>query len=133
MALTAAIIVPTRDRAEYLQVALASIVPQAAARGAEVLVVLDGPDEPSRTVALSNGARVVQHEAPRGLNSARNTGIDATGTDLLVFVDDDVEVRPGWLDALVGAAEELGEDYGVLTGPIHARFEDHPLRLCGRE
>ncbi|MCW3048406.1 MAG: glycosyltransferase [Solirubrobacterales bacterium] len=133
MALTAAIIVPTRGRTEYLRVALASIVPQAAARGAEVLVVLDGPDEPSRTVALAGGARVLQHEAPRGLNAARNTGIDATGADLLVFVDDDVEVRPGWLDALVGAAEELGEEYGVFTGPIHARFEDHPLRLCGRE
>jgi GT2 family glycosyltransferase len=133
MALTAAIVVPTRNRAGYLQVALSSIAPQAAARGAEVLVVLDGPDEPSRAVALAHGARVAQHEAPRGLNAARNTGIDATGADLLVFVDDDVEVRPGWLDALVGAAEELGEDYGVLTGPIHARFEDHPLRLCGRE
>jgi GT2 family glycosyltransferase len=133
MALTVAIIVPTRGRARYLEVALASIAPQAAARGAEVLVVLDGPDEPGRAIALASGARVVAHEAPRGLNAARNTGIDATGADLLVFVDDDVEVRPGWLDALVGAAEELGEDYGAFTGPIHARFEDHPLRLCGRE
>ena len=52
---------------------------------------------------------------------------------LLVFVDDDVEVRPGWLAALLAADARAEPDVGVLTGPIHARFEDHPLRSCGRE
>ena len=133
MALTATIIVPTRDRAGYLDAALASLRPQAAARGADVLVVLDGPDDASRAVAERHGARVVAHDAPRGLNAARNTGIDATGADLLVFVDDDVEVRPGWLDALLAAAEALPDDYGVLTGPIRARFDGHRFPMCGRE
>ncbi|HSD79183.1 MAG TPA: glycosyltransferase [Solirubrobacteraceae bacterium] len=133
-----AVVVPTRNRAAYLDVALASIAPQAAAAGAEVLVVLDGPDGASRAVAERHGARVVAHDAPRGLNAARNTAIDATAAgepaaDLLAFVDDDVEVRPGWLAALAAAHAALPPEYGVLTGPIHARFEDHPLRACGRE
>jgi len=130
---TAAVIVPTRDRAAYLEVALASIRPQAAAAGAEVLVVLDGPDDASRAVAVRHGARVVAHDAPRGLNAARNTGAAATEAELLSYVDDDVEVRPGWLPALLGAHAELDAAYGVLTGPIHVRIEDHPLRACGRE
>jgi GT2 family glycosyltransferase len=133
MAARAAVIVPTRDRAPYLDVALRSVAPQAAAAGAEVLVVLDGPDPASRAVAERHGARVVAHDAPRGLNAARNTAIDATDADLLAFVDDDVEVRPGWLAALLNADAALPAPYGVLTGPIHARFEDHPLRACGRE
>jgi GT2 family glycosyltransferase len=133
MAPRAAIIVPTRDRPSYLDVALRSLRPQAAARGAEVLVVLDGPDEASEAVARRHGARVVAHDVPRGLNAARNTGAAATRARLLAFVDDDVEVRPGWLDALLAADAALPDAYGVLTGPIHARFEDHRLRACGRE
>jgi len=130
---TASIIVPTRLRARYLDVALASIAPQAAAAGAELLVVDDAPDEATRAAAGRHGARYVAHPASRGLNAARNTGIDAAGADLLVFVDDDVEVRPGWLAALLAADAAADPAVGVLTGPIHARFEDHRLRSCGRE
>ncbi len=133
MALTASIIVPTRQRAGYLDVALASIAPQATAAGAEMLVVDDGPDDATREVAARHGARYVAHDASRGLNAARNTGIDAAHTDLLVFVDDDVAVRDGWLDALLAADRAAEPEIGVLTGPIHARFEDHAFRSCGRE
>ena len=133
MAPTASIIVPTRLRAGYLEVALASIAPQAAAAGAELLVVDDGPDARTRAAAQRHGARYVAHATPRGLNAARNTGIDAAAADLLVFVDDDVEVHPGWLQALLGADAAAAPQVGVLTGPIRARFEDHRLRSCGRE
>ena len=129
----ASIIVPTRARAGYLDVALASIAPQAAAAGAELLVVDDGPSGATEDVARRHGARYVAHASSRGLNAARNTGIDAARGGLLVFVDDDVAVRPGWLDALLEADARAEPDVGVLTGPIHARFEDHPLRSCGRE
>jgi GT2 family glycosyltransferase len=130
---TASIIVPTRLRADYLEVALASIAPQAAAAGCEVLVVDDGPDERTRAAARRHGARYIAHESSRGLNAARNTGLDAAAADLLVFVDDDVEVHAGWLQALLAADAAAGPDVGVLTGPIRARLEDHRLRSCGRE
>jgi GT2 family glycosyltransferase len=131
--LPASIIIPTRQRAGYLEVALASIAPQAAAAGAEMLVVDDGPDPETRATARRHGARYVAHDATRGPNAARNTGIDAARGELLVFVDDDVAVRPGWLAALLDAERHAAPEVGVLTGPIRARFEDHPLRSCGRE
>ncbi len=130
---TASIIVPTRRRAEYLDVALASIAPQAAAAGAELLVVDDGPDEQTRAVALRHGARYVVNPSDRGLNSARNTGIAQARGALLAFVDDDVAVSSGWLAALLDADAREDPDVGVLTGPIRARFEGHSLRSCGRE
>ncbi len=133
MAPRASIIVPTRLRAGYLEVALASIAPQAAAAGAELLVVDDGPDARTHAIAQRHGARYVAHATSRGLNAARNTGIDAAAADLLVFVDDDVEVHPGWLQALIGADAAAAPQVGVLTGPIRARFEGHRLRSCGRE
>ena len=129
----AAVAIPTQHRAPYLEVALASIVPQARAAGAEVLVVDDGPDEATRAAAARHGARYLAHAAPRGLNAARNTALEATDAPLVCFVDDDVEVRPGWLAALVAAAAACPDEVAVLTGPIHARFEDHRFRLCGRE
>src|SRR4051812_40057542 len=128
----ASVIVPTRDRARYLAVALDSVLPQARAAGAETLVVLDGLDAESAAVASARDVRVISHTRSRGLNAARNTGVAETTGKLVVFVDDDVEVRPGWLEALVGAAAEH-LDVDVFTGPVFARFEDHPFRICGRE
>jgi GT2 family glycosyltransferase len=124
----ATVVIPTRGRPQYLAVALRSVLAQAE----DVLVVVDGPDPPSEAVARAGGARVVVHDAPRGLNAARNTAIAHGDADLIAFVDDDVEVRPGWLEALLRAAVDE-PDVDVFTGPIFARFEDHPFRTCGRE
>jgi len=129
---TVAIAVPTRHRAGYLRTALRSILPQAREAGADVLVVVDGPDPASEAVAAQLGVRAVVHDAPRGLNAARNTAIAQTEGDLVVFVDDDVAVHPGWLAALrTAAAHEPGVD--CFTGPILARIEDHRFPMCGRE
>src|SRR5919199_5085073 len=102
----ASVLIPTRRRRDYLAVALASVAPQAAARGAEIVVVEDDPHDPA-TAALAerHGARYLAHGAARGLNAARNTAIDVAGAELLCFLDDDVEAWPGWLDALLAAAE----------------------------
>ena len=133
MSAPAAVIVPTAGRPGYLDVALASLAPQAAAAGADLLVVDDGPSEDTRAVALRHGARYVAHDHGRGLNAARNTGARETTAPLLAYVDDDVDARAGWLAALIVAAAAQPEQVGVFTGPILARIEDHALPLCGRE
>jgi GT2 family glycosyltransferase len=126
----AAVAIPTHRRAPYLEVALASVMAQG---GDDVVVVDDGPDEATRAVAERFGARYLRHEASKGLNAARNTALAATDAELVCFLDDDVAVRPGWLAALVRAAQECPDDVAVFTGPIHARFEGHRFRTCGRE
>ncbi len=129
---SASIIVPTRGRPEYLAVALASIAPQAAAAGAEVLVVEDGPPGPSAAVAAAHGAVHRALGARRGLNAARNAGLQATAGALVVYVDDDVEAWPGWLGALLAAGRaDPGVD--VFAGPIRARFDGAAPPGCGRE
>jgi GT2 family glycosyltransferase len=133
MAPRASIAIPTRNRPRYLDVALASICPQANEHGAEVVVIDDGPDAATRAAAMRHGARYVPHDAPRGINAARNTAIDVTGAPLLAYVDDDVEADAGWLAALLRAADGLPADVGVLTGPVRPRIEGHRYRSCGRE
>jgi glycosyl transferase family 2 len=133
---SASIVIPTRDRPRYLEVALASIAPQAAAAGAEVLVVDDaGPSPAIQALAGRHRASYEPHPRPLGLNVARNTGVERSAGELVVFVDDDVEVCPGWLEALLHAAREHPHAQ-VFTGPIRPRLEGRGgwmRRSCGRE
>src|SRR5215218_8461410 len=103
----ASLLFPTRHRREYLAVALASVAPQAAAHGAEIVVVEDDPADPeTERLVTGHGGRYLAHGAARGINVARNSAIDAATGELLCFLDDDVEAWPGWLDALLLAARE---------------------------
>ncbi|HEY5045501.1 MAG TPA: glycosyltransferase [Solirubrobacteraceae bacterium] len=134
---SASIVIPTRARHAYLEVALASIVPQADRAGVEVLVIDDaGPSQTTRALVERLGARYEPHSGPLGLNVARNTGVERSTGELVVFVDDDVRVRPGWLRALLDAAREHPQ-VDVFTGPIEPRLEGRGgwarIRTCGRE
>jgi GT2 family glycosyltransferase len=127
------IVIPTRERLPYLEVALASIAPQASARGAEVLVVDDsGGSDGARELAARFGAGYRAHPRALGLNVARNTGVEHTDGELVVFVDDDVRAQPGWLDALLRAAEREA-DVEVFAGRILASLEGDAPHSCGRE
>jgi mycofactocin system glycosyltransferase len=62
--------------------------------GAEQIVVDD-----ASPIAVSDA--VVRFPANRGAAAARNAGLELVETPLVAFVDDDVELPDGWLDALL--------------------------------
>jgi GT2 family glycosyltransferase len=128
---TASIVIPTRARPDYLDVTLASILPQASGNDAEVLVVADAGDGASVAIARGHGARVIALAAA-GANAKRNAGVAAARAGLLVFVDDDVHAPPGWLDSVLSGAR-AANDRDVFGGPIRARLEGGGPRACGRE
>jgi glycosyltransferase involved in cell wall biosynthesis len=128
----ASIAIPTRGRPAYLEVTLASVAPQAQRAGAELLVICDGPDPLSAEVADRHGARTITLERPQGLNAARNRAAREARAELIVFVDDDIEAAPGWLEALLTGASACPA-HGVFGGPIRARLEGGGPRACGRE
>jgi GT2 family glycosyltransferase len=130
---SASILFPTRGRPDYLRVALGSVAPQARAHGAEIVVVEDdAAAAATEAVAAEHGARYLALGAPEGLNRARNAAAAAAAGDLLCYLDDDVEAWPGWLAALLAAADAL-PGHEAFGGPIRARLEGSRLRLCGRE
>lgn len=53
-------------------------------------------------------------------NQARNLGLAQVKTKYLVFVDNDVIVSPGWLEALVQCAEETN---ATVVGPLMCQHE----------
>jgi len=122
------IVVPTRDRTDYLRVALDSLAEQDFDEPYETIVI----DDASREPVEHDGVRVVRHDSPCGPNAGRNEGIRMAGSDLIVLMDDDVYVPPGWLRALVDGARRH-PDAAVVGGPIRARFEGPAPRGCGRE
>ena len=129
MAPPASIVFPTRNRRDYLAVALASVAPQAAEHGAEIVVVEDdAEDAPTRALVESHGGRYVALGAPKGINVARNACVAHSSGDLVCFLDDDVEVWPGWLGALLRAT-----GHEAVGGPIRPRLEGSRVRACGRE
>jgi glycosyltransferase involved in cell wall biosynthesis len=135
----ASVIVPTRERAGYLRVALESLAAQDVdPRSYEVVVVDDGPSADTRAVTeevagrAAAAVRYVERAGVPGLNSARNTGVEASAAPFVVFVDDDIDAPAGWLRELL-AGRERHPDAQVLGGPIELRLEGSRLRMCGRE
>jgi GT2 family glycosyltransferase len=121
------VVVPTRGRAAYLEVTLESLLAQRGGIEYEIVVVDDGGGVPRRP-----DVRYVEHRSRRGLNAARNAGIREARAPLIAFVDDDVLVPPGWLEALASGAARHPEAE-AFGGPIRARFEGPAPRGCGRE
>ena len=126
------IVVPTRGRAAYLEVTLESLRRQRTETAHELLVVDDGAIDATPEVAERFDARLIRHGERRSLNAARNTGLREAAAPLVAFVDDDVLVPPGWLDALVEGADRHPEAE-AFGGPIRPRIEGHTPRACGRE
>jgi glycosyltransferase involved in cell wall biosynthesis len=126
------VVVPTRGRAAYLEVTLDSLRRQRTRIPHEILVVDDGAADATPEIAERFGARLVRHGERRNLNVARNTGAREASADLIAFLDDDVFVPPGWLEALVEGAGRY-PDAEAFGGPIRARLEGKPPRGCGRE
>ena len=126
------VVVPTRGRARYLQVALDSLDAQELDEPWELLVIDDGSRDGTAELLRERGVRTLRFEPARGLNAARNAGVRETAGDLVAFTDDDVRAPPGWLRALVEGARRHSEA-DAFGGPIRARFEGPVPRGCGRE
>ena len=123
------VVVPTRNRAGYLEVTLASLARQQDAPPHEVLVVDDRSTDSTTAVARRHGVRVLPVDPPGGLNAARNTGVRETSAPVVAFLDDDVRVPPQWVAALVAGVDDhpWADAFG---GPIRARLEGPAPRGC---
>ncbi|MDQ8043604.1 MAG: glycosyltransferase [Solirubrobacteraceae bacterium] len=130
---SALIAIPTLGRPGQIDTTLGSIVPQARARGVEVLVVDDGPSEATRQAAERHGAAYREAGSPGGPNAARNLAFASTGAELVILLDDDIRAWPAWLDEILAAHEREPADVAVLAGQIVPWLDPaHAPRSCGR-
>ena len=91
----------------------------------EVLVVDNDPDASARDLVrglADPGALRYAHEAAPGIAAARNRALaEATGFDVLVFIDDDERPVEDWL-ALLLATYAIDRPTAVV-GPVVSRYE----------
>jgi glycosyltransferase involved in cell wall biosynthesis len=114
------VVIATKDRARYLQCALASLLAQRDAPKFEIVVVDNGStDDTESTVRqFARDAVEVRYVALAQPNrgKARNHGVAATRGRYLLFCDDDVYVPAEWIATHL-AAHRLGGER-VVNGPI---------------
>ena len=111
----------TRDRAEDLRRCLASVMAQTAVPR-RILVVNSG----ARLGGLAARVEVVDSEP--GLPRQRNVALQMLNGDLIAFLDDDVELRTGYLDCALRRFAENPETIGV-SGNIE---NDLPFSAASR-
>ena len=85
------------------------------------VVYVDGGSPTSVATALRaraerHGFTLLRAEHYLSPDDARNLGFGRVRTPYVVFLDNDVVVAPGWLDALLGCAEETG---AAIVGPLY--------------
>jgi glycosyltransferase involved in cell wall biosynthesis len=70
----------------------------------QLVVVIDhNPQLLRKAQATFPGdVEVLANAESRGLSGARNTGVRATRSDVVAFLDDDAEAEPDWLQELLG-------------------------------
>ncbi|QGG94914.1 glycosyltransferase [Actinomarinicola tropica] len=124
------VILATRHRPEVLPRAVRSVCAQRYPHW-ELVVVDNGDDGGGATRAAlaelpDHRIHVVHHPEP-GLSGARNVGLAAATGEIVAYLDDDNELDPEWLHAVVGAFESH-PDAQVLYG---ARLIDDHDRVHG--
>ena len=87
----------------------------------EIVVVLDGPDDELAATASGVGARLVTLAERGGPSRARNRGVQLVDTEILLFVDADVEVPP---DLVARVAELFAADPGLTA--VMGSYDDAP-------
>jgi glycosyltransferase involved in cell wall biosynthesis len=120
------VVVPTRNRSALLAMTLRSVLRQQDVE-LEVIVVDEAStdDTPAMLGGLGDArVRVLRHDVPYGVSTARNRGAAAAVGEWLAFVDDDDLWAPDKLAEQLRAAASAGRDW-VYTGSVNISDEGH--------
>ena len=95
----------------------------------EIIVINDGStDSSDEYIKKMDKIKVITHSKNKGLSSARNSGIRASSSEYIAFLDSDIEVEKKWfqkmLDLLVNDASIAG-----VTGHLKSPFSNKSRSL----
>lgn len=108
------VIIPCYNQGHYLAEAIESVLGQSH-RNLEIIVVDDGSADHTPEVAGRYPLVTYVRQANQGLSAARNTGIDLSSGEYLVFLDADDWLLPGGIPANLGCLAK-NKDAGFASG-----------------
>ncbi|HVC03748.1 MAG TPA: glycosyltransferase [Candidatus Acidoferrales bacterium] len=114
-------VVIARHGTDHVRAAIACLEREAIDRHVRIVVIDAGADETLRSFVVPRGHRIVVDAGAAGHRSrAVNAAVAAADASdhVLLFSEDIVLGRPGWLDALLGCSQMPG------VGAVGARFLD---------
>ena len=102
------VIIPTYGKLEYTLPCLASIAANLPYTKFEVIVVDDfSPDNSCEILSKIKGIRLLRNEQNQGFIRSCNAGAKAAKGKYLYFLNNDTEVTPDWMDALLQTFEDF--------------------------
>ena len=124
MTIRPSIVICTYDRYDVLPICLDALHRDVGSLSeqVEVLVVDNTPPSSRKPFALPDGFKLHLADRP-GLSNARNIGVETTSGDVIVFLDDDATVHPGYVDALKRGFDRAPGAM-VMGGKTVAAFPD---------
>jgi GT2 family glycosyltransferase len=122
-ALVASIVVPVRNRSEYLKTLLDALAAQTIDRSRfEILIGDDGSTDGSTDgLATEDGWIRVLPGPPLNSYAARNRAARSARSDVLVFCDSDCKPEPNWLEAGLAALESADAVAGGIRFLVPSR------------
>ena len=99
----------------------------------EIIIIDNGSSDGSDGVCAAAGCRVIRNEENVGCARAWNQGIRAARFPLIVIMNNDIIVPPGWLRALVEFWQRAGFDLispAVINGPVCENLPDLAVEYC---
>lgn len=123
------IVIPVFNQIEVTLGCLKSIYDYTSAVSYEVVVVDDRSDEwTSNCLQRIGNLRLFRNDANKGFLHSSNAGAEAARGEYLLFLNNDTEVTPGWLEALLRVFE-LRADTGLVGAKL--LFPDGRLQEAG--
>ncbi|MFA6013035.1 MAG: glycosyltransferase family 2 protein [Desulfobacteraceae bacterium] len=126
------VIIPVFNDSENLFQCLSALQSARKERSVDMIVVDDGSNDDSETVARRFDVRYFKNEANKGQSWCRNFGVSQTGSEFIIFVDSDVVVFPDFFERIDAfACMEKSEGLIGLQGvfSLEHPFESWPSQL----
>lgn len=130
----ASVVVVPRERFSAAREALESVLEET--EKPYELIYVDGGSPRKlrdwlRRQAAEHGFELIRRDRFLSPNEARNVGLAAVGdTEFVAFLDNDVLVKPGWLDKLIECADETG---AAVVGPLTCEYDFDTVHFAGGE
>lgn len=107
------VIIPVHGKLAYTLACLRSIARNAPAAAFEVIVVDDAsPDDSVERLGHVQGLRLLRNDRNLGFVGTSNAGAAAARGDFLLFLNNDTQVTPNWLDGLLACFHDR-KDCGI--------------------